>query len=112
MKSKVIKHEKSRIELDILCNAFSAQKITDRVINKYNLEVEVKGFRKGKAPKIMVVEKVGLGKIQQEVINKIVEGGYLYAIKEHKFHPIAQPNISVNKFGLKPDGTIGADVEF
>ena len=112
MKSKVIKHEKSRIELDILCNAFSAQKITDQVINKYNLEVEVKGFRKGKAPKIMVVEKVGLGKIQQEVINKIVEGGYLYAIKEHKFHPIAQPNISVNKFGLKPDGTIGADVEF
>lgn len=112
MKSKIIKHQKSRIELEISSSAEEAQKIADQVVAKYNQEVEVKGFRKGKAPKMMVVEKAGFGKIQQEIINKIVESGYLQAIKEHKFHPISQPSIAVNKYSILPDGTVEKEIEF
>lgn len=112
MKSKVVKHEKSQIELEIICSAMAAQPIADRIIEKYNQEVEIKGFRKGKAPKIMVIEKVGFGKIQQEIINAVVENGYLHSIKEHKFHPISQPSIAINKYSIKPDGVVEKDIEF
>lgn len=112
MKSKVVKYEKSQIELGIVCSANVAQPIADRIIEKYNQEVEIKGFRKGKAPQIMVIEKVGFGKIQQEIINAVVENGYLHSIKEHKFHPISQPSIALNKYSIKPDGVVEKDIEF
>ena len=112
MKSIIKKHQKSHIELEIFCSAQDAQKIADRIIGKHNQEVEVKGFRKGKAPKMMVIEKVGFGKIQQEILNNIVEESYLRSIKEHKFHPISQPSIAVNKYSIKPDGMVEKDIEF
>lgn len=88
------------------------QNHVDLAIISLGQNVEVKGFRKGKAPKQMIIDQVGLGRVQQEVLDKAMQEGYLAAVTEHKFSPISQPAVSLKKFNLKSDGLVDGDLEY
>lgn len=67
------------------------QKVVEQIVN----EAEIPGFRKGKAPKKLVEEKIDKTKIYEEVVKEIVPKAYSDAIKEHNITPIVSPRISV-----------------
>lgn len=58
---------------------------------------ELSGFRKGKAPKKMVEEKLDPLKLQEEVLRALLPAAYVKAIDEHKLSPIMNPKIHVEK---------------
>jgi FKBP-type peptidyl-prolyl cis-trans isomerase (trigger factor) len=55
------------------------------------------GFRKGKAPKKLVEEKLDEEKVKEEVLRKILPQGYVEAVKEHKLNPVISPRIQIVK---------------
>ena len=58
---------------------------------------EVQGFRKGKAPRKLVEEKIDKEKIREEVLKKLLPIAYTDAIKTQGVKPIINPKIHVEK---------------
>lgn len=58
-------------------------------------EVNIKGFRKGKAP-LATIRSVYGDKIKNDVVQNIVQSSYFNALKEHKLTPVNMPKIDFN----------------
>lgn len=96
MKTSATKHlPKSTVELEIQVPWSEIKTTYDKVFKKVISEIEVEGFRKGKAPKHLVEKKVDKNKVYQEVIKEVVPKVYGEAIAEQKLKPIAAPKIEL-----------------
>lgn len=71
----------------------SYEKIFDQVAK----EVEIEGFRKGKAPKNIVADKIDKSKLYQEVVKEVIPKAYSQALSENKLNPIISPKIELIK---------------
>ncbi len=112
MKTTYKKLPKSQASVNVTMPQAKIQSHVDTVITKLGSDIEVKGFRKGKAPKNLLVDKIGLGRIQQDALDAAMQEGFLVAIQEHKFSPISQPAVALKKFNLKANGQVDGDLEF
>ena len=54
--------------------------------------VNVPGFRKGKAP-IQKIKSMYQDKVKEDVLNKLISKAYVDALDEHKVDPISYPKI-------------------
>jgi len=57
--------------------------------------VEVKGFRKGHAPKPLTISVIGENKLSEEIINLALNETYVEALKKEEIIPIAPPRINI-----------------
>lgn len=94
-KSILKKLPKSTYELTIAIPWSKVKESYEKVFDNLVKQVEVPGFRKGKAPKKLVEEKVDKKPIYESVIKEIVPVAYSNAIKEHNLIPIVSPKIEV-----------------
>lgn len=85
------------IELTITMPASAVKKAWDEVLDNAVKNAEVAGFRKGKAPKNLVEEKIDKTKIKEEVLKKLLPQYYMEAVKEQNINPIISPKIHVEK---------------
>jgi len=83
------------IELTITIPWLDIQKTYEAVVTETASNVEVAGFRKGKAPKAMVEENVDKTKVYEETIKRLVPKSYTDAVSEHKISPIMMPQIEL-----------------
>jgi trigger factor len=60
-------------------------------------KTNVPGFRKGKAPRVMLERTVGKGRMLEEAIDHIVPKAYEKALKEQEIEPYAQPNLEITQ---------------
>jgi len=84
---------KKTFELEITIPWSEIAKTYDKVLNKFVEHTEIKGFRKGKAPKNTVENYVGKSKIYEDVVEEAVSDAYLAAVKQHNLRPIISPNV-------------------
>lgn len=71
-------------------------KITfDQIVDRLLSEVEIEGFRKGKAPRDLALKNLDQGKIYGQVVNEILPKIYSEAIEKQKLHPIASPKVQI-----------------
>lgn len=77
---------------------------SDEHFKKIQKDVELKGFRKGKAPLNMVREMYG-DSAKQRIARELVERHFQQAVQSHSFSPVNAPEINVEAFselsGLK-----------
>jgi len=59
--------------------------------------VEIPGFRKGKVPENIIVQRIGEEKILYEMAELALKHLYPTLLAEHKIDPIGMPNISITK---------------
>ncbi len=97
MKSNLQKKPKSQIELTVEIPSEEFGKYVQRSIEKQSQNVDIKGFRKGKAPKEKVEEKVGKEKILIDAADLAIKETYPQAAKEHNIKAVSQPKIEVVK---------------
>ncbi|MBI4066577.1 hypothetical protein HY411_02570 [Candidatus Gottesmanbacteria bacterium] len=69
--------------------------VKEAIINNLIKEVELPGFRKGKAPRDVAEKKLDSGKVYEEVIQKLLPEAYSDTVKEHSLHPIVLPKIEI-----------------
>lgn len=81
-------------------------KAYDKVVATATKSTEIKGFRKGKAPKSAVVSHIGQSKLQQQAIETALPDAYIKEVKKRDLKPIGYPNINLKK------GAQGSDWEF
>ncbi len=97
MKVEIENLPKSEVKMNVELSSEEFQEYIDKAVSKLSENVEIKGFRKGKAPKEAVKEKVGQEKIISEAANSAVQESYSKAVKENNLEVISQPQVNVTK---------------
>lgn len=95
MISALQKKEDKTIELTITIPANEVKKTWEQVVEEMVKKVQLPGFRKGKAPKKLVADKLDIEKIREEVLKILLPKYYIDAVKEHSLKPIMNPKIHV-----------------
>ncbi len=86
---------KSASELEIKISWDEIKETYGKVMDKVSQDVEIDGFRKGKAPKKIVEGKVDKTKVYEEVVREIIPKAYAKAVQENKLTPVTSPKIEV-----------------
>ncbi len=97
MISAIQKQEDGTLTLTVNIPWNDVKKTREEVVSEYAKSAQVPGFRKGKAPKKIVEEKIDDEKVKEEVLRKLLPQFYLQAINENKINPVMAPRIHVEK---------------
>lgn len=95
MISAIQKTEDGTVNLTVTIPWKRIEDAKKEVVEVLSREAELPGFRKGKAPKKLVEEKLSDDKIKEEVLRKLLPQTYLEATNEHKLNPVVSPQIHV-----------------
>ena len=79
------------------------EKASDKVYRKLVQQVDIQGFRRGKAPRSILERRVGKEYIYQEGLDDLISAAYKDAMKEHELTPISQPKMDAPVFELGQD---------
>jgi FKBP-type peptidyl-prolyl cis-trans isomerase (trigger factor) len=95
MISAIQKTEDGTVTLTITIPWKEAEAVRKETVEKLSAEAELPGFRKGKAPKNLIEEKLDPQVVRDETLRKLLPKFYLEAVGEHKLNPIISPLIHV-----------------
>lgn len=95
MDSTIEKQEDGTIILNITIPSKTVKDAAGIVLEEVVKSANVAGFRKGKAPKKIVEEKIDKDKIKEEVLKKLLPQAYADAVKKHDIKPIINPRVHV-----------------
>lgn len=118
MEKKINKLEQSKVEIVVSVEKEKWSKAQKDAFDKLAANVEIKGFRKGKAPAEMVKAKVDQGQVFDRAINALLQDTYRQVITEENLRPFARPVVDVTKLSnlelelkftlvLAPEVTLG-----
>ncbi|KNZ69585.1 trigger factor [Thermincola ferriacetica] len=111
MKVNMEKIEKNLVNLEIEVEQEKFAQAMEKAFKKVASKVSIPGFRKGKAPRVLVERKVGKEYLYDEALEYIVPEAYFDAVKETKIEPIDKPNIEVVQIGDEKPLIFKAKVE-
>lgn len=97
MAAQLAKAQDGTITLTITLPQEQVKKTWEAVVTKAVENAELPGFRKGKAPREIVEEKLDKMHIQEDVLRELLPKAYSDAVVEHKIRPIMSPRIHVTK---------------
>ena len=87
--------EKNRYELQFSVDKATFDAAVTKVYNKKAKNINVPGFRKGKAPRSIVEKMYGVGIFYEDAINDLIPEAYEAAIKEAALEVVGQPEFDV-----------------
>jgi len=79
------------LEVDVTWDEM--EKASEKAYRKIVKQIDVQGFRRGKAPRSIVERKVGKEAIYQEGLDELISEIYRNTLKEHELTPITQPKL-------------------
>ena len=79
-------------EAEIEVSHSELQPLFEQAYEKYRQKVEIRGFRKGKAPLDMIKKMYGSA-IEHESLDDAADAFYKQAMQERNIHPIGQPKL-------------------
>ena len=91
MQSQIKKLPQSEVELTCTIEPQEFSRFLTEAIRSFSQEIEVPGFRKGKAPESLVVERAGKMKIYEEAARRAISHFYVQCANEHQVDPLGQP---------------------
>ncbi len=97
MNSKIVKSDNGTITLTITVPATTLDKTRTAILEDFSKQAQVPGFRKGKAPKKLVEERIDNQKVEEELLRTVLPQGYSEAVKEHNLQPIINPRVHIEK---------------
>jgi trigger factor len=101
VKVSVEKLPTSEAVLDVEVTWDEMQKASDKAYQKLVKQIDVQGFRRGRAPRSLVERKLG-GKeyIYQEGLDDLISETYRSTLREHDLTPISQPKLDAPEFEM------------
>jgi trigger factor len=104
MLKKTEKLPNSRVKLTIDGTAEQFASAFDAELEELSKGVEIAGFRKGKAPRAKVIEKLNRQRIEAGAIDRMVSALYYETARAEKLTPVAAPSIEVTEYTVPADG--------
>ena len=111
MSAKILKKEKNIVSLEFAVSPDEFEKAVNKAYLKVKNNINVQGFRKGKAPRHIIEKKYGKSIFYDDALDLAVQEEYPKAVTELKLDVIDSPKISVEKFEEGEDIVITAEVE-
>ncbi len=108
--------ENRRIALNIEAEASELDKSLDEAYHHLVREVSVPGFRRGKAPRMILEQHIGKRALLEEALEHLVPELYKEAIQSQNLEPIAEPELEITQteplvfkaiVSLKPEVKLG-----
>ena len=97
MERKITKLEHSHVEVLVTVDSKTWKDAQKKAFDKQAANVEIPGFRKGKAPENLVRAKVDQMKVLDDAINSVLPIAYREIIEQEKIIPQAQPTVDITK---------------
>ena len=82
-------------EIEIEIKGKEWEKILDDTFKKKVKEVKVDGFRKGKCPKNVYLQKVGIESLYMDSIDAAYSKAFLQALKDNELEPACEPGMDI-----------------
>ncbi len=98
MKITVNKEPKNTYKIEVIVPKEKVAEYLEEALHHEAENVEVKGFRKGKAPINLVKEQLGIDKLRSHALNHLLPEIYKQIINENKINPIINPRFDLKKF--------------
>lgn len=86
----------SRVEVQVEVPAADIEKATSRAARAMAKEMRMPGFRAGKAPPSLVIQRLGFGAVLQEAIRDALPEWYESALLDTGVSPIGDPDIQMS----------------
>lgn len=96
-KTQIEKQPDGTIKISITLPHDKIAATTNAVIDDMAKQINVAGFRKGKAPKDMAASQLNPEHVREEVLKRLLPQAYIEAVQEHKLNPIMNPKMHVEK---------------
>ena len=94
MKVTIEKKEHNITELVIELPVEEVNKSFDKAYQKLAQQVNIPGFRKGKAPRKMIEARIGIDGMRSEAFDFIIPDAYRRAVKENAVEPVGRPEVT------------------
>ncbi len=120
MSLKVENLEKNMIKLTIEVEASELDKAIEKAYQKQKSQINIPGFRKGKAPRKMIEQMYGVGVFYEDAANALIPENYQKALDEYEGTEIVsapsinvvqieagKPFIFTAEVAIKPEVTLG-----
>ena len=102
--------EENRVRLDVAVPGDEVRRQMERAVRQLGREVRVPGFRPGKAPAEVIVQRVGREAVVQEMLKAALGGWYSEAVSEAGVVPIDDPELDLEDVPEDGDLTFTAKV--
>ena len=97
MKTNVEKLSDTRVKLNVSVPFDELGQEIDQAYKAISQQVNIPGFRRGKAPRQLIDARFGRGPILEQVVNDMLPTRYEQALAENDLNPLGQPEIEVTK---------------
>ena len=97
MKTNVEKLSDTRVKLDVSVPFDELGREIDQAYKAIAQQVNIPGFRRGKAPRQLIDARFGRGPILEQVVNDMLPSRYDRALSENELNPLGQPDIEITK---------------
>jgi trigger factor len=102
MKTSVKELPDSRVRVDVVVDAADLDRRVKRAARGLGSELRVPGFRKGKVPPEVVLQRVGREAVMEEALREALPEWYERALLESGVTPVGDPKLDVS--GLPAEG--------
>lgn len=103
--------EENLVRLDVAVPGDEVRRQMERAVQQLGREVRVPGFRPGKAPAEVIVQRVGREAVVQEMLKSALGGWYSEAVSEAGVVPIDDPELDLADVPEEGDLTFSAKVQ-
>lgn len=88
---------KSQVSFEVTVSVEELARAEHGALARMAANLEVKGFRKGKAPEEIVRQHIGTAGVLEEASRDVIEKKYIEILKTHEIKPLGHPSIDVKK---------------
>ncbi len=100
-KSVLARQSHGQFQLTLTLPAQEIKSHYQTLLKQAAKEMEIPGFRKGKAPLKKVADQVDQSKLYEQILQHLLPSAYLAAVKEHHIQPIIDPQVEL--LNTQPD---------
>ena len=97
MERKVTQLESCHVQVDVVVPSEVWKQAQEKATKKLCAEVQIDGFRKGKAPEAVARKHINVEKMFDEAINSVLPAAYKDVLDNEKIEPYAQPKVDITK---------------
>ncbi|MFA5466393.1 MAG: trigger factor [Candidatus Izemoplasmatales bacterium] len=91
----------SRVYFEVTVTKAEFEHALDHAFQEANQKVEIKGFRKGKAPRAVFEAKFGVESLYEEAIQHALQETYYEAVVDNNIEVVSQPKIDLDVASVK-----------
>lgn len=103
--------EENRVRLDVAVPGDEVRKEIDRTVRQLGREVRIPGFRPGKVPATVVLQRLGREVVVQEMLKTALDSWYSQAVAATGVQPIDDPDVDLEDVPEEGDLTFKATVQ-